>query len=345
MSDSDKDAVILRPLRDETPEQASTPPVELVAVINSYNRKALLEQAITSLMEALRKAPFESAVVVFEAGSNDGSQEFLEEWRRRYPADQLVIVAPHDERASFSDGVNSGCAAAIARFPACRWLLLYETDNSLEQGEPLRQAISLLSEEPRLAAAGFTVKRHDGSFGGYGMRFPSWFSFLAGPNLAARWNLHRPNDSPWQLTQGTRWRLCDIVFTSPLVIRRKAWEEVGGFDANAFPFSDSDLDWAWRCQEAGWSTAVIASEDVVHDNLQQPSPGSAHRVIDFHRSRLRLLRRHRNNRASALIKPALFLRHLLEAILLACRSFSNPSAKDKLAKRQQMLRSVWTDYS
>jgi len=320
-------------------------PVELVAVINSYNRKTLLERAIGSLMEALRNAPFESAVVVFEAGSNDGSQEFLEEWGRQYPADPLVIVAPNDERVSFSDGVNAGCAAAIARFPTCRWLLLYETDNFLEKAEPLCQAISLLRAEPRLAAAGFTVKRHDGSFGGYGMRFPSWFSLLAGPNLAGRWNLHRPNDSPWQLTQDVHWKLCDIVFTSPLMIRREAWEQLGGFNAKAFPFSDSDLDWAWRCQEAGWNTAVIASENVVHDNLQQPSPGSADRVVDFHRGRLRLLKSHRNSRASALTKPVLFLRHFLEAISLACRSFSNRSAKDKLARRQQMLRSVWTDYS
>lgn len=345
MSDSDKDAVISRPLRDDEPKQGSTRPVELVAVINSYNRKALLERAITSLMEALRKAPFESAAIVFEAGSNDGSKEFLEEWRGRYPGDPLVVVTPHNERASFSDGVNSGCAAAIARFPSCRWLFLYETDNFLEQAAPLEQAISLLSEEPRLAAAGFTVKRHDGSFAGYGMRFPSWFSLLAGQNLAARWNLYRPNDAPWQLTKSARWRLCDIVFTSPLVIRRQAWEQVGGFDATGFPFSDSDLDWAWRCQESGWGTAVIASENVVHDNLQQASPGSANRVIDFHRSRLRLLKRHRANRASSLIKPVLFLRHGLEAILLAFRSLSDPAAKDKLAKRQQMLRSVWTDYS
>jgi GT2 family glycosyltransferase len=340
-----KNAESSQPIRDQAPSQAPNRPVELVAVINSYNRKALLEQAVTSLMEALRKAPFESSVVVFEAGSNDGSKEFLEEWRRRYPGDRLVVVTPHDERASFSDGVNSGCAAAIARFPSCRWLFLYETDNSLEQAEPLGQAISLLSDEPRLAAAGFTVKRHDESVAGYGMRFPSWFSLMAGPNLAGRWNLHCPNDSSWQLKKGIRWRLCDIVFTSPLVIRRQAWEQVGGFDATVFPFSDSDLDWAWRCQESGWGTAVIDSEVVVHDNLQQSSPGSAERVIDFHRSRLRLLKRHRKNRASVLIKPILFLRHGLEAILLACRSVWDPRAKDKLAKRQQMLRSVWTDYS
>ena len=138
MPHSDRNAESSQSIRDEASKQVPNRPVELVAVINSYNRKALLERAITSLMEALRKAPFESAVVVFEAGSNDGSKEFLEEWRRRYPGDPLVVVTPQDERASFSDGVNSGCAAAIARFPSCRWLLLYETDNSLEQAEPLR---------------------------------------------------------------------------------------------------------------------------------------------------------------------------------------------------------------
>jgi GT2 family glycosyltransferase len=331
-------------MQEEAPKQAPNQPVELVAIINSYNRKALLDRAIASLMEALRKAPFGSAVVVFEAGSNDGSQEFLAEWQRRYPGDLLVVVTPRDARATFSDGVNCGCDTAIARFPTCRWLLLYETDNFLEQTEPLRQAISLLSEEPGLAAAGFTVKRHDGSFAGYGMRFPGWFSLLAGLNLASRWNLHRPNDSPWQVTKETRWRRCDIVFTSPLMIRREAWEQVGGFDAKGFPFSDSDLDWAWRCHESGWSTAVIASDDVLHDNLQQASAWSANRVIEFHRSRLRLLKRHRGNRA-ALVKPLLFLRHCIEAILLACKTGSDANAKGKLAKRRQMLRTVWTDYS
>ena len=318
-------------------------PVELVAVINSFNRRGLLEKAVSSLMAALRQAPFVSAVVVFEAGSTDGSKEFLETWCEQNPNERLDVVTALPGQTSFSDGVNAGCATAFAQFPECRWLLLYETDNWLASAGPLSEAISLLQAQPRLAAAGFTVRLHNGKFCGYGIRFPSRLSLALGQNLSARWNLARPNESNWQQTDGIRWRTCDVVFTSPLLVRREAWEQTGGFDPRAFPFSDSDLDWAWRCARAGWKMAVIASDAVVHDNLEQSSAWSANRVIDFHRSRLRLLKRYRGNR-SALIKPMLFFRHCLETLLLACQSGSDPVVRGKLARRRQLLRTVWRDY-
>lgn len=319
-------------------------PTELVAVINSFNRRGLLEKAVTSLMRALRQVSFGSAVVVFEAGSTDGSRDFLKTWREQNPNDRLTIVTPPLGRTSFSDGVNAGCATALTQFPECRWLFLYETDNWLASAEPLSAAISLLEANPQLAAAGFTVRQHNGIFCGYGMRFPGYLSLMLGQKLTLRWNLARPNDSNWQITDGVRWRTCDVIFTSPLLIRRETWEQAGGFDARAFPFSDSDLDWAWRSARADWKMAVIASGAVVHDNLEQSSAWSANRAVDFHRSRLRLLKRHRGNR-SAFIKPMLFLRHCLEALLLACKSGSDPIVREKLAKRRQMLRTVWSDYA
>src|SRR5437660_1507176 len=323
--------------------QNSERPIELVAIITSFNRRSLLERALGSLTEALRSARFPSAVIVFEAGSNDGSSEFLNAWRENHSGENFFVIKASPDRCSFSDGLNIGCAEAIARFPQCRWLLLYETDNCLTNPEPLEKGMSLLKREAQLAAAGFTVKQHDGKFFGYGVRFPSALSFGLGQNLAARLNLHAPNNSAWQLSHGIRWRTCDIVFTSPLLIRREAWEQSGGFDATAFPFSDSDLDWAWRCAKLGWKMAVIASEEVVHDNLEQLSAWSANRALDFHRNRFRLLKRHRG-RHIAFLKPFLFLRHWVEAILLTRKTVTDPKAKEKLAKRRQMLRSVCNAY-
>ncbi len=319
-------------------------PVELVAIINSFNRRSLLERAIASLTEGLRSARFGSAIIVFEAGSNDGSAEFLRTWRENRPADNLIVIEARADRRSFSEGVNTGCAEAIAHFPRCRWLLLYETDNWLASWEPLEKATALLELEPQLAAAGFTVKQHDGKFYGYGMRFPTALSFALGQNLAARLNLHAPNNSAWRLSDGIRWRTCDVVFTSPLLIRREAWEQGDGFDEKNFPFSDVDLDWAWRCARLGWKMAVIASDSVVHDNLEQLSAWSANRVVDFHRNRFRLLKRHRGKHV-ALLKPFLFIRHWLEAMILARKSAADPMAKEKLAKRKQLLRTVWSNYS
>lgn len=318
--------------------------VELVAIVNSFNRRSLLECAIASLTGSLRRAGFRSAIVVFEAGSKDGSAEFLQGWRDNNPADNLVLIRPSAGRSSFSEGVNAACAEAISRFPNCRWLFFYETDNCLSDIEPIAQAINLLNREPRLGAAGFTVKQHDGRFFGYGMRFPSALSFALGQNVAAKLGLHAPNNSKWNQADGIRWRTCDVVFTSPLVVRREAWKQSGGFDPVEFPFSDSDLDWAWRCARLGWKMAVIESDRVVHDNLEQLSAWSANRALDFHRNRFRLLKRHRGKYV-ALLKPILFVRHWLETLVLSRRIAVDPSAKEKLAKRKQMLRTVWRNYS
>lgn len=318
--------------------------IELVVIINSFNRRELLEKALASLTQALRQAALESAIVVFDAGSTDGSNAYLDHWRARNPGDNLAVVESAVAQVPFAEGANIACAAALAQFPECRWLFFYETDNWLASPEPIEQAVSLLKERSELAAAGFTVRLHNGESCGYGMSFPTYRSLALGLNLAARWNLDSPNESAWQRTGDIHWRNCDVVFTSPLLIRRQAWEQTHGFDAEAFPFSDSDLDWAWRGAQLGWKMAVIASDSVVHDNLRRSSAWSANRVLEFHRSRLRLLKRHRGNRA-ALIKPFLFLRHCAETALLARARRSDPAAQAKLAKRLQMLRSVWRDYS
>jgi GT2 family glycosyltransferase len=317
--------------------------VELVAVINSFNRRALLEKALVSLTSALRNAPFGSAIVVFDAGSKDGSVEFIRSWQDLNAGDNLVLVESAGADASFSEGVNRGGAVALDRFPECRWLFLFETDNWVQTAEPLNHAVALLEQEAQLAAVGFTVKRHSGEFCGYGMSFPTARSLALGLNLSDRWNLDRPNDTPWKIANGFRWRMCDVVFTSPLLIRREAWLQTGGLDAERFPFSETDVDWAWRCAESGWKMAVIASEQVVHDNLQQASSWSANRVIEFHRSRLRLLKRHRGEWIG-LIKPLLFLRHCIESLLLTFRKTTDAVTASKLEKRKQMLRTVWNDY-
>ena len=323
------------------------PVVELVAVINSFNRLPLLREALGALTAALRAGGIPAAVVVYEAGSTDGSREFLENWRRELPGDRLEIVTPvPGAGTSFSDGVNAGCAAAWRKFPATRFLLLYETDNWLAGPEPLQQARALLEARPELATAGWTLRKHAGSEGGvgYGMRFPTPLGLAAGRNLCMRLGWEGHNDTPWQETRGIRWRTCDVLFTSPLLIRREVWEKSGGLDAAAFPFGDCDLDWAWRVRKLGLGEqAVIQSDAVVHDNRAQASAWSDNRVVDFHRARLRLLRRHRGSWVGV-VKPLLFLRHAVETALLLAIGRRRPDAKVKLTKRLEMLRGVWRNY-
>ena len=83
-------------MNHDSPER----PVELVAIINSFNRRALLERAVASLAGALRSARVGSAVIVFEAGSNDGSAEFLSTWRENHPVDNIFVIEASADRRS-----------------------------------------------------------------------------------------------------------------------------------------------------------------------------------------------------------------------------------------------------
>src|SRR5207237_4646604 len=107
--------------------QNSERPIELVAIINSFNRRSLLERALGSLTEALRSARFPSAIIVFEAGSNDGSSEFLNAWRENHSGENFFVIKASPDRRSFSDGVNIGCAEVVVRLPYCSWLFLSES--------------------------------------------------------------------------------------------------------------------------------------------------------------------------------------------------------------------------
>jgi GT2 family glycosyltransferase len=318
--------------------------VELAVIINSFNRRNLLEKAVSALAASLRRLPFESAIFVFEAGSTDGSREWLEQWMRANPNRRVdIIQAAEGAATTFGAGVNAACAMALKKHETLRWLLLYETDNWIAEPEPLLKARELLETQSDLAAVGFTVRLHSGTRCGFGVPFPSVLGLVVGQQLSVRWKLDFPPKAQRRQSGDVKWFYCDAVFTSPILVRREAWVVSKGIDAEAFPFSDSDVDWAWRCARLGWRMAVIESDAVVHDNLAVASAWSANRVIDFHRSRLRLLKRHRGKWVN-LIKPFLFARHLVESILLARRARLNPAARTKLEKRREMCRSVWRNY-
>ena len=329
--------------------ETAAPSVETTAIINSLNRLELLRGALTALTAALRQAPeLKAAVVVYEAGSTDGSREFLETWQREHPEDRLEIVTPAPGAGTtFSDGVNDGCRAALQRFPGTRFLLLYETDNWIAGPLPLLQAREVLLVQPELAAAGWTSRRHTGQNTGYAMRFPRLLALVAGGPLTMRFGLEFPEKTTVQRTPGgVEWWRCDIAFTSPLLIRREAWEGTGGLDVAAFPFADCDLDWAWRCREMGFGgPAIVRSDAVVHDNRGQASAWSADRLLRLQRARMVLLKRHRGAWRVNAVKPLLFLRHVIESVLLRrAKRRGEPDAASRLKTRLGMLGSVWRDY-
>lgn len=311
---------------------------KLVVILSSFNRAHLLKAALASLDRSL--APSNAALVIFDAGSQDGSAALVREFQRSSGIPTELLTRP-EVNVPFSAGVNFAVEHAFRLHADCEFLLLFETDNYIEDGQPIAEAVNLLRDHPEIAAAGFTVRKHNGAPAGFGCPFPRMRDFILGPQLCHAFRTDRPK-LLWQRSGQTQWSPCAVVYTSPMVIRRDAWAATGGFSAQEFPFADCDLDWAWRLREHGFIQAVIQTDAVVHDNQQQTSAWSSHRAVILHRARYCLLKKH-SGTILRLARPALFLRHcceLLASLLLAGRQ----TYRRQLATRFWLMTRVWSGY-
>jgi GT2 family glycosyltransferase len=316
---------------------------KLAVIINSYNRLSLLSIALPALELTLLNTPVDSCVVIFEAGSTDGSSEFIEKFKLNSKLNILCITPPKDLPDSFASGCNYAIQYAAERFKNLKWCFFYETDNFISNHNALTSALKLMEANHDIAAIGFTVEKVDGLKVGYGQRFPNLFSFIIGQHASHGLRILEPRPK-WNSEPECRWSYCDIVYTSPLLVNYSVWKKTGGMDSENFPFSDSDNDWCWRLKKLGLKCAVIDLPGVVHDNRNQASSWSANRTLNFHQARYSLLRKHKGKIVHT-IKPLLALRHITELMLLSGALLVGKKDSAKLSARVMLIKGVMDNYT
>src|SRR3982751_4925065 len=291
---------------------------DLAVVVNSFNRRVLLERAIGSLYQHLQPLPREGIVV--DDGSTDGSAELVEAWVRGGLHPGLRLVRP-PKRVAFAGGVNVGIQASQAPY-----VCLFETDNAVADAG-LWRGVAYLKENPDVAAVGFKVTSLDGTPAGNSMSFPSALAFVCGQQIAARLGLERPSAGPRR----------DVVFTSPLVLARAAIERVGPMNDVTFPFCDSDIDWCRRFHDAGFDLRVLEDVAVVHDQGGHKSEFSKTRTLDFHRARLAYFKQYAP-RIVPLLRVGLLARHCAELALLGAARAAGKVPPDRVRTRIELLK-------
>ena len=289
---------------------------DIAIIINSFNRFALLGECLGALASWLPYSEFKyrCAVVIYDAGSTDGTIEWLQHAAQSLSLPLDIILSQPGEDTSFAAGLNRGVAHAQTRFPALNYLLFYETDNQILKPEPLAQAIAQLKSRAELGACGFTVRQHSGKPTGVGEPFPTLLNFVLGKNVVQHLQLEAIPYRWEQGPAGAEFSKVDVVYTSPLLVKLEAWRASGGLDSERFPFSDCDVDWARRLRDLGWYMGVIRSDAVIHDNQAALSAWSKSRAMQNNRGRLRYFQRHRPIGVFAVWPGLLLIRHLAELI-------------------------------
>jgi N-acetylglucosaminyl-diphospho-decaprenol L-rhamnosyltransferase len=207
---------------------------QLDVVILTWNDGALLDAALRS---ALGSVDVEVHVIVVDNGSRPPAV---------IPSDPRVRLVQNAENLGVAPARNQGIRAGESPL-----VCLLDSDATLTP-MALRRLIDILDAEPAVALVGpvFVGQPPEAS---------------AGPAPTLRVKLERLlNLRSTYATVGPRGPAWDVDFCigACQVLRRAAWEAVGGLDESYF-YGPEDVDFCLRLREAGWRIMQVRA-DVQH---------------------------------------------------------------------------------
>jgi GT2 family glycosyltransferase len=270
-----------------------TPRVSVVVV--SYETRDDLAACLGSL--AAEGGPGLETTVVDNA-SGDGSADLVE---RDFPAVRLVRNARNE---GFGAACNRGASGTAAPY-----LLFLNSDAQVTAGA-VDALARVLDERPDVAIVGPRTLNDDGtaqvSYGPALTPLAEWRQRRLVSGVARR------DPDALRIAQERSLRACepDWVSGSCLMIRRRAFDAVSGFDEGFFLYEE-DVDLCVRVRAAGGRVRFEPAATVVH-RLGRSMAQVPDRARDaYDRSHVRYYRKHHGALAALLLRTALAARRLL----------------------------------
>lgn len=266
-------------------------------VVVTHNSEATLAPCLGSLPWDLAEG---LEVLVADNASSDSSREIV---RRQFPRARLLEM---DGNLGF--GVANNRAASEARG---RFLLLLNSDAWLEPG-CLSRLVERLAAEPRLGIVAPRLFYPDGR--------PqcTWEPDVSVLGEAVRRVRNRWRDREWMHERGARLlrRCCGAgwVTAACVLVRREAFEAVGGFDSEFFLYFE-DVDLGLRLREQGWTSDWEPSARAVHASAGGERGGLTER--EYRRSQLLFYRKHRPRWERAVLRWFLRRKYARSPALMA----------------------------
>jgi GT2 family glycosyltransferase len=221
-------------------------------------------------------------VVVVDHGSQAASIQAI---RDRYPRARILTTA---ENRGFGAGMNRG-----ARETKADRLLLINPDTVLE--EPIVDALdAILRDQRDVAVVGPLVREADGSIQASARRFPGLSTVLGGRSTWLTRVLPGNPLSAHNLLTGPDVRDAkpvDWVSGACMLVRREAYDAVGGFDEGFFLYWE-DADLCRRLRDAGWRTIYQPKVAVCHATGRSSRHVAVAAERAFHQSVYRYFLKH-----------------------------------------------------
>jgi N-acetylglucosaminyl-diphospho-decaprenol L-rhamnosyltransferase len=252
---------------------------EVTVAVVSWNTRELLLRCLRSLAPEAHTGRAE--VWVVDNASSDGSAQAV---REHAPWAQLLEAG---ENLGFGRAVN-----LVADRTRSEWLAAANADVALEPGA--LPALLAAGHDRRVGCVAPRLVLPDGSTQHSVHPLPT-VSFTLAFNLGLHrlsrrladrlclegfWNPDRPREVPWAVG-------------AFLLLRREAFDAVGGFDERLWIYAE-DLDLGWRLRGRGWATRYEPPARVRHESGAATAAAfGERRAVRFMGATYALLRRRR----------------------------------------------------
>jgi N-acetylglucosaminyl-diphospho-decaprenol L-rhamnosyltransferase len=189
----------------------------------------------------------------------------------------VVLVSP-GVNLGYGRGANRG--VAFTRSP--RFILVSNPDVIVHEGA-VAALVDYLETHPSVALVGPEILRPDGTVYPSKRDFPNvWFAGLHAM-LSPLWPSN-PATTRYRSTKSDG--PVDWVSGACFLVRRPAFEVVGGFDERYFMFAE-DMALCWQLREHGFEVAATSDATVTHIEGVSRARASSAMLVAHHRSALR----------------------------------------------------------
>ena len=255
-------------------------------IIVNWNTRQLLGQCLDTLCENMNGLDYD--VWVVDNASSDDSVPFL---RSHHP---WVHVVESDRNLGFAGANNLAMHLSSGRY-----MLLLNSD-AFVTPDAVTSLIRCADADVQSGIVGACLLNPDGTFQASHTPFPSlgreWLILTGlGRKLFGE---HYPSRGP---EDGIGRQRVDYVEGACLLVRRTAFEQVGGMDEGYFMYAE-EVDWCFSMKAAGWQVWYEPAAKVTHIGGASSTGRRTRREADLYRSRIRFFRKHKGDLAANILK-------------------------------------------
>ncbi|MGH3897799.1 MAG: glycosyltransferase family 2 protein [Pseudonocardiaceae bacterium] len=247
---------------------------ELAVVTVTYSPGETLETFLDSLSKATSRP---LRVLLADNGSTDGAPE------RAMHRDGVQLL-----RIGENVGYGSAANRGVVEFgPEVGWVVVANPDIEWHPGS-LDELLAAGQRWPRAGALGPLIRQPDATVYPSARLLPALGRGIGHALLGPIWP-----GNPWTMTYrqsdtALGERTAEWLSGSCLLLRRAAFESVGGFDSRYFMYFE-DVDLGDRLGRAGWRNVYVPTAEVTHLGGHATSRVSELMLAEHHRSTYRYL--------------------------------------------------------